>query len=485
MTEYKIGDIRNGSSVLEQKERPTILFLSDDLRMASGVATMTRELVLGMCHRFNFVQVGAAINHPEHGKFLDLSKDIETKTGVVDASVKVLAWNGYGNQDLIRQLLNTQNIKAIIHFTDPRYWQWLYEMEHEIRQNVPILFYAIWDDVGNPPNFELDPLYNRNYYESCDWVGAISRQTYGMVKRLGNLTDKSTWTPLQDWQVSYVPHGISPEIYKPTEVPSEFRKSILGDKEYDFVLFWSNRNIRRKQPSDVIYSYKVFCERIGKEKAERTCLVMHTQPIDQNGTNLYDVAKRLNPMGRVIFSDKRESVENLNYLYNLSDCTINIAGNEGFGLTTAESVMSGTPIIVNVTGGLQDQCGFKVDGKYLTHDDYIKIGTLHDWREWESKVESGEWAFPVWSRARTIAGSVPTPYIWDDKVNLEEVADKIYDVYSIGRDELKTRGKNGRDSFINELGLSADNMCIQMTNGVETALKNWTPKQRWKLFKIN
>jgi hypothetical protein len=107
------------------------------------------------------------------------------------------------------------------------------------------------------------------------------------------------------------------------------------------------------------------------------------------------------------------------------DCTINIANNEGFGLATAESVMAGTPIIVNVTGGLQDQCGFKKDGKLLTADDYIEIGSLHKWREWEGKVEFLEWAIPVWSRAQSLAGSVPTPYIWDDRVDIVDVAEAI------------------------------------------------------------
>ena len=40
--------------------------------------------------------------------------------------------------------------------------------------------------------------------------------------------------------------------------------------------------------------------------------------------------------------------------------------------------MSGTPIIVNVTGGLQDQCGFKNDkGEYLTAEDYVELKSNH------------------------------------------------------------------------------------------------------------
>ena len=488
---FNVGDIRYGHPVIPVEQRKKVILLSDDLRMGSGVATVSKELVLGWTHRFNTLQVGAAIKHPEQGKLLDVSSDLEKETGVPSASLKILPWDGYGNQDLIRQLINTEKPDAIIHFTDPRYWTWLYDMEHEVRQVCPILFYAIWDDVGSPPNFEMDPLYNRNYYESCDWIGCISKQTYGMVRRLTTLENGMSWQPHEDWQVKYVPHGINSDSYYPTDVPTEFKNQILDDFQPEFTIFWSNRNIRRKQPSDVIWAFKEFCEGINEERARKTCLIMHTQPIDENGTNLYEVATRINPLGKVIFSDKRLSVEQLNYLYNLADVTINIAGNEGFGLTTAESVMSGTPIIVNVTGGLQDQCGFTKDGELFTSEDYVQFGTLHDWRLWEDKVQWGEWAFPVWSRVRTIAGSVPTPYIWDDKVDLTDVSQSIRNVYDLTKEERERRGLAGRESFLksydnseNGLGLSHSNMNQKMIDGIEETIQRWQPKKRWRTIKI-
>ena len=458
-------------------KKKKILLLSDDLRMASGIATMSKELVLGTVDKYDWFQVGAAINHPDAGKILDVSEDIRKTYGVEDASVKILPWNGYGNADLIRQLINSEQPDAILHFTDPRYWTWLYDIEHEIRQNVPILFYAIWDDLP-------DPLYNRNYYESCDWIGCISRQTYGIIKRLSALDDKPTWKPKADWQVDYVPHGINSNIYKPADVSEEFRKEILGGKDYDFVLYWSNRNIRRKQPADVIVAFKEFCDRIGKEKAEKVCLLMHTQPVDENGTDLPAVVNAVAPDCNIIFSDKRRPVEELNLLYNIADCTINIANNEGFGLATAESVVAGTPIIVNVTGGLQDQCGFKLDGKYLTHEDYIKIGSLHKWRDWEGKVEYGSWATPVWSRAQALAGSVPTPYIWDDRVDIHDVVDAIEKVYNTPKEERKAAGLEGRTEFLGEMGLSHTNMCQTLVDGIEATFENWKPRERFEVFKI-
>jgi len=454
-----------------------ILLLSDDLRMASGIATVSKELVLGTAHKYDWFQVGAAINHPEAGKVLDLSEDIQKNYNIPDANVKILPWNGYGNPDLIRQLINAEKPDAILHFTDPRYWTWLYDIGHEIRQNVPLLFYAIWDDLP-------DPMYNRNYYESCDWIGCISRQTYGIIKRIGARNDKSTWVTKADWQVSYVPHGINTDLYKPAEVPSEYRKDILGDKEYDFILYWSNRNIRRKQPADVIWAYKLFCDKIGKEKADKTCLLMHTQPVDENGTDLPAVIEAIANGYNIIFSEKRRTQNELNWSYNIADCTINIANNEGFGLATAESVMAGTPIIVNVTGGLQDQCGFKVEGNVLVADDYIKIGSLHEWRKWEGKAEPGSWCIPVWSRAQALAGSVPTPYIWDDRVDLDDVSEAILKVYNTPKEERKANALEGREFFINEAGLNHTNMCQTLIDGIESTFQNWKPRKRFEVFKI-
>ena len=454
-----------------------ILLLSDDLRMASGIATMSKELVLGTVHKYDWFQVGAAINHPEQGRVLDVSEDIQKNYGIADASVKILPWNGYGNADLIRQLINAEKPDAILHFTDPRYWTWLYDIEHEIRQNIPLLFYAIWDDLP-------DPMYNRNYYESCDWIGCISRQTYGIISRIGQRTDKPTWIPKKDWQVSYVPHGINTDIYKPAEVPTEYKTELLGDKNYDFILYWSNRNIRRKQPADVIYAFKLFCEKIGKEKADKCLLLMHTQPVDDNGTDLPAVIEAVAPECNIKFSEKRRLQHELNWNYNLADCTINIANNEGFGLATAESVMAGTPIIVNVTGGLQDQCGFSVDGKLLTAEDYVKIGSLHEWRKWEGKVKPGPWAIPVWSRALALAGSVPTPYIWDDRVDLHDVADAIEKMYNTPKEKRKENALIGREHFIKEAGLNHANMCQTLMDGIESTFENWKPRQRFEVFKV-
>ena len=50
---------------IKREDRKKILLLSDDIRFTSGISTMAKEIVLGTAHRFNWVNLGAAIQHPE------------------------------------------------------------------------------------------------------------------------------------------------------------------------------------------------------------------------------------------------------------------------------------------------------------------------------------------------------------------------------------------------------------------------------------
>ena len=454
-----------------------ILLLSDDLRMASGIANMSKQLVLGTVDKYDWVQLGAAIKHPEAGKIFDLNEDVRKQTGVEDANVKIYPFDGYGNPDVIRQLLMMEKPDAILHFTDPRYWIWLYEIEHEIRQSVPLFFYHIWDDLP-------DPKYNRDYYESCDWIGCISKQTYGITKRVWSWDKEKHWTKPEDWQVSYVPHGIRSDIYKPVEVPKDFKQRIFGDKEYEFVLYWTNRNIRRKQPIDVMLAFDKFREALPEEKRDKVVLVMKTRPVEEHGTDLIKTAEHLMPDANIIFVDEKLKEEELNYLYNLADVTIMLSSNEGFGLGTAESVMAGTPIITTVTGGLQDQCGFRENGtgKLLTAEDYLEIGSLHD-KHKKASVVWGDWVKPIWP-VRSTTGSVPTPYIFDDRVDFEDVAPLIMDWYKMGKEERTKAALKGRKHFLGEGKLSREAMCQTLIDGMEGAFENWKPRKKYELYSI-
>jgi hypothetical protein len=107
---------------IPKDKRKKILFMCDDIRMTSGISTMAREIVVGTSHRFNWVNLGGAINHPDQGKRLDISEDTNKINDIQDSSVYIYPISGYGTQEAVRQLIDIENPDAIMFFTDPRYW---------------------------------------------------------------------------------------------------------------------------------------------------------------------------------------------------------------------------------------------------------------------------------------------------------------------------------------------------------------------------
>ena len=466
---FKVGDIRNGYPVLPKNERKTILLLSDDLRMTSGVGNMSREFVMGTLHRFNWVQIGGAIKHPEENQAIDMNEDFQKRTGVPDADCKIHPVSGYGNPDIVRGAMNHYDISGLMIYTDPRFWEWLFQMEREIRMQCPIMYYNIWDDLPYP-------MWNQKYYDSVDALFNISKQTCNIVRNV-----RSSY---EDWQVTYIPHGINEEDYYP--LPDDYEKKIeyekfknegFGGKDKDFVILYNARNIRRKLPADIITAFNAFCSSITKEEASKCVLVMHCTPMDENGTNLPDVANHLAPGLDVVFSPNKFEREQMNWLYNLADVSILISSNEGFGLSGAESLITGTPLIVNVSGGMQDYCGFKKeDGSHLTHEDYTtEWGSNHDGRY----KDHGEWVFPVWPTSRSIQGSLPTPYISDDRPDFQDIAIQMKKAWSERGDKLDARGKAGREYILNtEYGFTAAEMNRRFVHDIDQTLEKWKPRSR-------
>lgn len=459
-----------------------ILLLSDDLRMSSGVGTMSREFVKGTLHKYDWVQIAGAIKHPDKGKVFDLSADVKKELELETTPyLKVYPTDGYGNPDMLREIISIEKPDAIMIYTDPRFWIWLFQMEHELRQNIPIFYYNIWDDLPYPR-------WNENYYESCDLIMNISKQTHNIVQ---NVCERKERT---DVDSTYIPHGINNQNFFPMTKEQkqedkylDFKKNAVKGVDRDFVLFYNARNIKRKMVGDIILSYNKFCGMLPKEKADKCLLIMHTTPIDNNGTHLPNVVKELCPNGDVAFSDQKLSDEALNYLYNIADCTVLISSNEGFGLSGAESIICGTPVILNVTGGMQDQCGFKLDGKYLTYKDYSEVHSLHDWREWENndRLTHGEWVKPVWPKTRSLMGSVPTPYIFDDRCDWNDVSDRIKDWYEVGSEERERCGKIGHEwAMSDDSMMSGEAMCNNFVEHMDKLFETWKPRKRFSIYKV-
>ena len=447
-----------------------IILMSDDLRMHSGVATVSKDIVFETLNEYDWVQIGGAIKHPEVGKVVDMSQGLE-EFGIKDGYLRIYPVDGYGNEDILREVMEIEKPDAILHYTDPRFWIWFYNMEAEIRREIPIFYYNIWDDLP-------DPQYNTNYYKSSDLLMGISKQTYGINKRL--LSD------YEDWQITYVPHGISHRRFRKIEADDiklmDFDEQFgLSDKKYK--ILYSNRNIRRKMPGDVVLAYKYFMDELTPEQREECVLIFHCTPCDDNGTDLPRVCRHLIPDYDVCFTYNKSGPfddEKMNLLFNSADVYVNMASNEGFGLGSAEALTVGTPVIINVTGGLQDQCGFRnFDGDLLTPDEYIELGSNHD----KVYTEHGEWVKPVWPSNRSLQGSPPTPYIWDDRCQSEDVAPLLREFYDMGRKERNRLGALGAE-FCKENQMTSEEMGKNFIKSMNGAFENWKPRERYTMEKV-
>ena len=85
-----------------------ILLMSDDLRMHSGIATQSKEFVLGTIKHYDWVQIGGAINHPEHAKVIDMCDAVKNEMKVKVAYLKIYPISGYGNRDVLRQVMEIE-----------------------------------------------------------------------------------------------------------------------------------------------------------------------------------------------------------------------------------------------------------------------------------------------------------------------------------------------------------------------------------------
>ena len=467
--------MNNSFAYLPPEQRKKILLICDDIRVHSGVATVGREVVVHTSHHFNWVNIAGSINHPEMGKRLDLSKSTDEVAGITDSSVILYPTNDYGGPDMLRQLIQIEKPDAIMLITDPRYFTWLFAMENEIRKDIPITYLNIWDDYPAP-------LYNKPYYEACDLLMGISKQTVNINNIV--LGDKAKNRILR-----YVPHGLNENLFYPIDSTheewnqlQEFKKNYFQGKEYEFALFFNSRNIRRKQIPDTMLAYKHFIDQLPIEKAKKCVLVLHTELVSEHGTDLPAVQELLlnGEQYNVVYTNKVLGAKEMNLLYNSTDAQILLTSNEGWGLSLTEAILVGNPIIANVTGGMQDQMRFEdEEGNWFTPSPEIPSNNTGRYKK------HGEWAFPVYPTNRSIQGSPQTPYIWDDRCRPEDAAEQIMAIYSLDKKERKAKGLAGREWALNEAGFTGKIQGERIIEAFGELFKTWEPREKFEFINVN
>ena len=210
---------------------------------------------------------------------------------------------------------------------------------------------------------------------------------------------------------------------------------------------------------------------------------MHTDPVDQNGTDLPAVVDNFcNPeIHKVKFSSAKLNDRDMNYLYNISDTHMFFTDNEGWGLGLTESLTAGRMIIAPVQGGMQDQMRFEDE-----NGDWINFSTEHPSNADGKYKKCGEWAMPMFPKTRSVKGSPMTPYIFASQVSIEDAAIALMKVYKMGPEEIKRRGLAGREWVTSkEAGFTAERMGERFIENVEVLFEKWKPRERFSLTKVD
>ncbi len=412
-----------------------ILLLSDHALSTSGVGVQSRFLMEGLIKTGNWTvrQLGAAIKHENYEPI------------AVDPDFIIKPVDGFGNPEMIRQILVTEKPDVIILFTDPRFFLWLWEMEDEVHQVCPIAYWHVWD------NYPL-PDFNQVLYDSTDLINCHSYLTFNIVKEL--VPDKA----------GFIPHSIPKGVYY--ELSDDQKKvardHVVGEGLHDaFVPLWINRNAKRKRPGDLIWAWRKFIDMLKFKQGENykndAFLYLHTEPDDPEGPNLYEVIKKYDVQDTVIISPDRVDFEKMNMIHNATDCCVNISYAEGFGLSTLEAMQCGNPIIATKTGGLTRQV--------VDHRDGTENGIALD-------VDF-----------QTVVGSQTVPYIYEDYASTDSIANALLEMYEMGPEGRKKLGQKAKAYVESEFAY--EDTVRAWDSSLNTLIDNWeknkATRKQWKL----
>jgi len=414
------------------KKKIKVLTISDHPLSPSGVGTQTKYFIEALLKtgKFQFICLGGAVKHEKY--------DIQNISPYEDDWM-VIPVNGYGDPEKIRSIIRNERPDILWFMTDPRFYEWLWFIENEIRPLMPMVYYHVWDNYPAP-------IFNRPYYLSNDLIASISKVTHNVVSEAAPEVENI-----------YLPHAVDSDIFKAKteeEIEELKKKNFPGDKEDRMLFFWNNRNARRKQSGSLIWWFNEFANEVGRDKVR---LVMHTDPNDPHGQPLQHLIEQVGNDGTIMISDKKVPPTILAEMYNMADCTINISDAEGFGLATLESLSCETPIIVTMTGGLQEQV---TDG-----ENWFGIG--------------------IEPSSKAVIGSQQVPYIHEDRISKEDFLDSLHKMYNMSKENKNKLGKLGRAHV--EANYGFDKYCeqwIEVITGLHDKHGSWDSRKGYKNWEL-
>jgi len=303
-----------------------MLWCSDSIMLPTGYAQVTRNVLNG------FYRAGADI--------LNLGfQNVGFPTNFMVSDRMVIPWKKvfqlhpgetYGNQGSVEFYSNDFKPDITAFLSDSFMIKWLADKispDKTKRSKIygKTLFYF---------PFDSHEIYQgaKEVMEQIDIRVAMSKFAQKLLKDQAGMSSH------------YIPHGVDTAIYRP--LPEKIRTEIRKQNKWEdkFVVGCVARNQSRKNIPALFKSFAEFA----KDKKD-VVLLLHGDPVDPQGTNLVDLAKKLGITDKVVFGMRRFSQGlpefRVNLTYNTMDIHVLSTTGEGFGLPIIESMAAGVPNI--------------------------------------------------------------------------------------------------------------------------------------------
>ena len=415
-----------------EEKRIKVLTLGDMPLATSGVGNQTKYMIEALLKsgKFEVFSLGGAVKHPQYEL---------VQTEEWGERWKILPVDQFGTKELVRSVMWREKPDIVWMMTDPRFWGWLWEMDNEIRQLAPIVYYHVWDNYPYPK-------FNKKFYESNDVIVSISKLTNDIVKNVA-----------PNVELHHIPHAVNTDVFQ--KIDDEVIKNLKSENKGPdgrslsnrFVVLFNSRNARRKHSGTLIFWFKEFLDKVGHENA---VLLMHTEPTDPNGPDLMQIVEDLElDNGEVLFSRDKIDEKKMATLYNIADVTVNISDAEGFGLSCLESLSCETPAVVHKTGGLQEQI---TDGK-------------------------NEFGVGIDPSSKQIVGSQLVPYVMEDRLSKEDFLNALTKMYEIGADGRAKLGSLGREHVVKNYNFDKfNNDWVELLKSVYERHGSWKNRKNYE-----
>ncbi len=185
---------------------------------------------------------------------------------------------------------------------------------------------------------------------------------------------------------------------------------------------------------------------------------MHTDARDPHGQDLPFLIEHLGVNeGQVILSGNKVSQEELAVLYNVADYTVNISDAEGFGLATLESLSCGSPIVVTMTGGLQEQ--------------------VTDGEKW--------FGFGIEPSSKSVIGSLQVPYIYEDRISQADFEAAMNSALNLSAKAYNKMSLQCREHVRNNYNFEDfESRWVQLMDDFTTKYGSWDTRSGYKLWHL-